>query len=139
VIEAAVSRGQYALAIIGMLAAAIAAFFYLRAGLLMYAAPAGSPASGPAGSGSVGSGASALVTDVPPDVTDGATLAGLKPVASIDGTAPGAVATLLAPPDTEIEVPLAVAIGLTVCVAFTIVAGVSSPVIDFARHATTLF
>jgi NADH-quinone oxidoreductase subunit N len=39
VIAAAVQRGQYALAIIGMLAAAIAAFFYLRVGVLMYSSP----------------------------------------------------------------------------------------------------
>ncbi len=36
VIEAAVQRGQYSLAIIAMLAAAVAAFFYLRVALLMY-------------------------------------------------------------------------------------------------------
>ncbi len=36
VISAAVQRGQYPLAIIAMLAAAVAAFFYLRVALLMY-------------------------------------------------------------------------------------------------------
>ena len=113
VIEAAVSRGQYALAVIGMLAAAIAAFFYLRAGLLMY-----SSAEGDAG-------------------LDRTLLVGLAPVASLDQG--GSVLTLEAPPTTAIRTPLPVAIGLTVCVAFTIFAGVSSPVIDFARHATTLF
>ena len=113
VIEAAVSRGQYALAVIAMLAAAIAAFFYLRAGLLMYT-------TGDADSG----------------VTS---LAGLAPVPSLDDVPAGSVLTLQAPPEATVETPLAVGIGLAVCVAFTIVAGVSSPVIDFARHATTLF
>ncbi len=127
VIEAAVGRGQYALAVIGMLAAAIAAFFYLRAGLLMYSTTDDTQMAG----GAADAGAS--------DVADGSTLAGLKPVPSVDGVAAGTVATLEAPPVAEIKVPLAVGIGLTVCVVFTIFAGVSSPVIDFARHATTLF
>jgi NADH-quinone oxidoreductase subunit N len=41
VVRAAVDQGQYALAVIAMLAAAIAAFFYLRLGILMYS-PSGS-------------------------------------------------------------------------------------------------
>jgi NADH-quinone oxidoreductase subunit N len=116
VIEAAVSRGQYALAIIGMLAAAIAAFFYLRCGLLMYSSDDGNTADG-----------------------SGASLAGLAPVPSLDGVPAGTVLTLEAPSEVAIKTPPAVAIGLTVCVVFTIFAGVSSPVIDYARHATTLF
>jgi NADH-quinone oxidoreductase subunit N len=114
VIEAAVSRGQYALAVIAMLAAAIAAFFYLRAGLLMYS----------------------TATDTDGSITS---LAGLTPIPSLDGVPAGSVLTLEAPPETAIRTPPAMAIGLTVCVVFTIVAGVSSPVIDFARQATTLF
>jgi NADH-quinone oxidoreductase subunit N len=39
VIAAAVERGQYVLAVIAMLAAAIAAFFYLRVTLIMYSTP----------------------------------------------------------------------------------------------------
>jgi NADH-quinone oxidoreductase subunit N len=39
VVRAAVDQGQYPLAVIAMLAAAIAAFFYLRLGILMYSAP----------------------------------------------------------------------------------------------------
>jgi NADH-quinone oxidoreductase subunit N len=114
VIEAAVSVGQYPLAVIGMLAAAIAAFFYLRLALLMYTEP-----------------------DATPDPAVDATLVGgLRPLPGLDD-GPGAVATLQAPPTTAISVPPAVAIGLAVCVAFTIFAGVSSPVIDFAQHATT--
>ncbi|HET6873774.1 MAG TPA: NADH-quinone oxidoreductase subunit N [Acidimicrobiales bacterium] len=44
VIQASVERGQYYLAVIAMVAAAVAAFFYLRVALLMYT-------SGPAGAG----------------------------------------------------------------------------------------
>jgi NADH-quinone oxidoreductase subunit N len=119
VIEAAVSSGQYALAVIGMLAAAIAAFFYLRAALLMYSAPS-----------TDGAGGTALETTF---------LVGLRPVPGLDQVPTGAVAVLEAPSDLAVKTPLAVAIGLTVCVAFTIFAGVSSPVLDYARHATTLF
>ena len=133
VIEAAVSRGQYPLAIIGMLAAAVAAFFYLRVGLLMYGAdPDVSPPYGaePAGG---------LASEPDSGGVDGTLTAGLAPVRSLDGEEAGTTLTLEAPSDTAIEIPLAVGIGLVVCVAFTIVAGVSSPVLDFARHATTLF
>jgi hypothetical protein len=49
------------------------------------------------------------------------------------------VATLEAPPATKVTIPFTVGITLAVCVAFTIFAGVSSPVLDFARHANMLF
>ncbi|MGI8493351.1 MAG: NADH-quinone oxidoreductase subunit N [Acidimicrobiales bacterium] len=128
VIQAALARGQYALAVIGMLAAAIAAFFYLRVALLMYR-PAG---------------------EERPD--DGALGAGLEPLAGMDpddlatagaasdtaGAASYGVA-LLAPPAGRVRVPATVAVTLVVCVAFTIFAGVSSPVIDLARDATLIF
>ncbi len=132
VITAAVNRGQYALAVIGMLAAAIAAFFYLRVGLLMYSSPE---------------------VDAEGEPTDGATLAGLQPIPGFDTPAlsagPGAVAAagsagsapvaLLPPPVGKIRIPFTVGVTLAVCVAFTIFAGVSSPVLDFAKQATTLF
>lgn len=130
VIIAAVDRGQYALAVIGMLAAAVAAFFYLRTGLLLYSSPEDRPGE---------------------EVTDGALTAGLAPIPGFDGpvpalsAGPGAEAAavaptaLQAPPEGPITVPPAVAISIAACVLFTIVAGVSSPVLDFARHATMLF
>jgi NADH-quinone oxidoreductase subunit N len=127
VIEAAVAQGQYPLAVIGMLAAAIAAFFYLRIGLLMY----GGTAEEVAAEGASGDGA--------PGDTDYTTVAGLANVRSLDGEPEGSVVTLEAAPETAIRIPAAVGIGLAVCVVFTIFAGVSSPVIDFARHATMLF
>ena len=48
VVSAAVDRGQYALAIIAMLAAAVAAFFYLRLAIVMYGSPADAAALGSA-------------------------------------------------------------------------------------------
>ena len=129
VIAAAVDKGQYALAVIGMLAAAIAAFFYLRVGLLMYSTPEVDPETEP---------------------SDGATLAGLAPIPGFDAPAlsagPGAAAAdgpvavgLEAPPQAPIKIPFPVGVTLVVCAAFTIFAGVSSPVLDFAKQATTLF
>ena len=53
VIQASVERGQYWLSVIAMLSAAIAAFFYLRVALLMYAGPAEGPLAG-AGAGAPG-------------------------------------------------------------------------------------
>jgi NADH-quinone oxidoreductase subunit N len=131
VIDAAVQRGQYPLAVIAMLAAAIAAFFYLRVALLVYSAPesgdepAASAASEPL---AVGGAAAAEV--------DGALTAGLRPVPTLDG--PTAVATLEAPPTTRLTVPPLLGIGLAVCVVFTVFAGVFPSVIDLARQATPL-
>jgi len=122
VISAAVQRGQYVLAIIAMLAAAVAAFFYLRVALIMY--------SGPPEGATIGAG----------PVDDGAMMAGLAPVSSLDGVAAaGSVATLEAPSEERIVIPFFVGLALAICVVFTIAAGVSSPLITFARDATTLF
>ncbi len=136
VIEASVQRGQYPLAIIAMLAAAIAAFFYLRIALLMYAgegeAAGPAPALEPAGGGAEAAGEAAGEAFV----ADGALTAGLQPVPSLDGAT--ATLTWEPPPEERIAIPPAVAATLAICVVFTIAAGVSSPIIDFARHATAM-
>jgi NADH-quinone oxidoreductase subunit N len=129
VISAAVQRGQYVLAVIAMLAAAVAAFFYLRVALLMYS---GDPAEGS------DSGSPAILGTGGP-VGDGAMMAGLAPVQSLEGLGTAATATLEAPSEERITIPLLVGLALAVCVGFTIFAGVSSPVITLARKATTLF
>jgi NADH-quinone oxidoreductase subunit N len=163
VISAAVQRGQYPLAIIAMLAAAVAAFFYLRVALLMYSSDPGEAAGEPPILGGEG-----------PE-EDGALTAGLRPIASLDvpatpipGVGPGpstvtppssetpAAATITAasretatkpapavalepPPVGPISIPFYVGLVLAVSVAFTIFAGVSSPIITLARQATMLF
>ncbi len=150
VISAAVQRGQYPLAIIAMLAAAVAAFFYLRVALLMYSSD---PAEGEGETPILGAGG--------PE-EDGALTAGLRPIASLDpqsapipavgsgpatltatssetATKPAAAATLEAPPVGPITIPFYVGLVLAVSVAFTIFAGVSSPIITLARQATMLF
>jgi NADH-quinone oxidoreductase subunit N len=123
VVQAAVEKGQYPLAIIAMLAAAVAAFFYLRVALLMYS-------TGPDARHGSGAAPGGLV----PAETS---MAGLEPVASLDGGT--ATATLEAPSQERIEVPLTVVVVLALCAAMTIAGGVSSVLIDFAHQATTLF
>ena len=127
VIQASVQQGQYVLAVIAMVSAAIAAFFYLRVALLMYTREPAVPAAGSSGTAS---GAAA-------PTIDRSELSGLEPVSSLDG--PTATATLEAPVDEPVEVPYLVGVALVICVVFTIAAGVSAPIIDFARHATLLF
>ena len=111
VVAAAVSQHQYVLAVLAMLAAAIAAFFYLRVAIFMY---------------------SPLPTD-----EDGASspTGGSGQLAVLGGLA------VAAPPETgRIVIPPGIAIALTVCLAFTIVFGVApQPLIHFAQHARPLF
>jgi NADH-quinone oxidoreductase subunit N len=171
VIDASVQRGQYPLAVIAMLAAAIAAFFYLRVALLMYAPASEEPAGGSVSSGSLpaggsvssgslpaealaSSGSSSPVPGASPEslgplaalegpsvpvqtVVDQTTSAGLQPVPSLDGA--NATATLADPPTGRITEPWPVVVALALCAAFTVFAGVTPVVIDFARSATTLF
>ena len=249
VISAAVQRGQYPLAIIAMLAAAVAAFFYLRVALLMYSpgpdgavepagaeraaagdmssgaaegAPvtvgAGAAGAGAAGAGAAGAGAAGVGAAAPAEagagvsptagarftfnggprdgdgpVLDHTLTAGLAPVPGLDdpvaagpagarslaasggtastaaggtastaagetastaagetastaagvtastGAGVAAAATLEAPPEGRIAMPVLVSVTLAVCAAFTIVAGVSAFMITFARQATMLF
>jgi NADH-quinone oxidoreductase subunit N len=130
VISAAVEKGQYALAVIAMLAAAIAAFFYLRLGILMYSSPSTGTGDG-----------SSSTTEEPAAGATGRPGApgsvGMAPAASVAVEAEEAVV----PPDPgRIRIPVAVGIALAICVAFTVVVGiVPTPVIDFARKATLLF
>jgi NADH-quinone oxidoreductase subunit N len=167
VISAAVQRGQYPLAVIAMLAAAVAAFFYLRVALLMYGSEGGvepaaavpaSPTPAPPQAG-VGDGPEPFDAGLVP-VTDGTLTAGLQPVPGLDwptSAGPSAVAVptgtgteaeaeaaaitaaLESPPAERVTVPRLVGVALAICVVFTIVAGVSTPVITFARQATMLF
>ena len=138
VIQAAIEQGQYYLAVIAMVAAAIAAFFYLRVGLLMYQAPVERDAEYGSGFGEglgddgviVGSGAGAS------SAVEGVSVAGLEPVPSIDGAV--ATVALQAPPTGRVLVPASSGVVIAVSVAFTIAAGVTSFVIDFARAAHSL-
>jgi NADH-quinone oxidoreductase subunit N len=142
VISAAVSSGAYPLALIAMIAAVIAAFFYLRVIVLMYS-PTG-PGVAPAGvGGGVGAGVGAGGYDAGPAPT--------APTAGPAGDAPGGVAvaerTAVAETATAegdegsvIHVPLLAGVGLFLSAAFTVFFGLyPAPLIDFAHQATLLF
>ncbi|MDP9073264.1 MAG: NADH-quinone oxidoreductase subunit N, partial [Actinomycetota bacterium] len=109
VVSAAVGRGQYPLAIIAMLAAAIAAFFYLRVAIFMY-----SPVDPPAG----------------PGAADGA--GGLGVLGGLALAAPPETGRITIP--TGVAIALGVCVGFTVVFGF-----IPGPLIYFARHATLLF
>ncbi|MDQ6615936.1 MAG: NADH-quinone oxidoreductase subunit N [Actinomycetota bacterium] len=117
VVAAAVGQHQYVLAVLAMLAAAVAAFFYLRVAIFMYSPLPSEAESEVAGGAGVGAGA------------------GRGGLAVLGGLA------LAAPPETgRIEIPAGITIALAICVAFTIVFGVApTPLIHFARHASLLF
>jgi NADH-quinone oxidoreductase subunit N len=165
VIQASVQEGQYYLAIIAMIAAAVAAFFYLRVALLMYASDAAHSVEGETdvfgaglapvpvldgppvgGNGAVGSRRSAM-SGAPGSgaaAGSGAALpsaaAGSGPALSSAVSRPAAdVVVLDAPPATASFVPSGTALVVAVSVAFTIAAGVSSFALDFAKAATSLF
>jgi NADH-quinone oxidoreductase subunit N len=127
VIEGAVGTpGGDALAVIAMLSAVIAAFFYLRLVLYMVSSPGVASA--------IGDGLDA------PDLVD---RAALSAGSSYEGEAAGAVATLQIPDTEEVlpgagAVPLSIATGIAICAGFTVLFGVwPSPIINFA-HAATL-
>ena len=152
VIQAAVNKGQYPLAVIGMLAAAIAAFFYLRIALLMYSSPsaeASEPTDGILTAGLTESGtihhgltnrllASAGMgqeADVPAGASPGP-----GAVAAAAAGNGGAEATALLPPaEGKVDVPPAMGLVIAVCAVFTVFAGVVPWIVDLARHATLAF
>jgi NADH-quinone oxidoreductase subunit N len=113
VISAAVDRGSYALAVVAMLAAVVAAFFYLRLIVIMYMGE--EPLAGTVAdetSPATASGAGSAVATQPQTTTADAAL---------------------------IDVPRGAAIAIGLALAFTVIAGVvPEPFLDFARHATLL-
>jgi formate hydrogenlyase subunit 3/multisubunit Na+/H+ antiporter MnhD subunit len=122
VIGAAIQQGQYALGLIGMLAAAIAAFAYLRIALMMYM---------PASATAPAAGAVAAAGD---EAFLGADLASDLPTIAAAGLSGRDTALALRPPPTaRLRVPVPVSAVVAVCVAFTIFAGVSTPVLSWAQ------
>jgi len=118
VISAAVEAHSYAIAIIAMLASVVAAFFYLRLIVVMYM------------------GEDQVLAGVGPETST----AGVGPeTATGDGAATSGDGGVLTAVTTRVEIPVAAALAIGLCLAFTIGAGLlPQPVIDFARHATVL-
>jgi NADH-quinone oxidoreductase subunit N len=136
VVLAAVSGGSVPLAVIAMVTAAIAAFFYLRVAVLMYASSA--PGEG-------GDGAAA-----PSKRTDGGAQIAWASPDGVSGTITTLNAELLmtdaAVPSTGeetpsvVRVPFLTSVAIGICVTVTVLFGiVPAPLLDFANHATLLF
>ncbi len=168
VVDAAVVAHSTPLAVVAMVTAAIAAFFYLRVAVLMYSPP--QPVGGPPGLEPIPLGGSEVLVEeewTPPAVGAAASAAGGVP-GGAEGPGPKAgydpkpwsgteravaVATernaglLLDRPDpiddpepTGVAVPGSVAVAIAVCVGVTVLFGLwPAPLLDFAHRATLFF
>jgi NADH-quinone oxidoreductase subunit N len=166
VVFAAIDVGYYPLAVIAMVTAVVAAYFYLRVAVLMYAGGGlGEPEGGTGGSAELDLdesmvGGSLITAAAPPEIPDagvavpeaerptgGGGLAWATP-----GSAGGVVTTLneqillgdeLEDEDTApepVHVPALGALAIGICTGVTVLFGVwPQPLIDFANHATLLF
>jgi NADH-quinone oxidoreductase subunit N len=122
VIEAVVSKGQYALGIIGMLGAAIAAFPYLRVALMMYVGPGSGRQRG-----------EDLVTETDQALQQ----SDLQGIMSAGLTGRDTALALRAAPTTRLRQRPATTAAIAICTVFTIFAGVSTPLLTMA-HSITL-
>jgi len=127
VVAASVDAHSYALAVIAMVTAAVAAFFYLRVAVTMYS-PAGAVADG------TGPGA------------DGVEAAPVGETGADPGSEPAGLSVLTEAPPSEavagrvVRVPALTWLAIGTCVAFTVVFGIiPGPIVDFAHQATLLF
>jgi NADH-quinone oxidoreductase subunit N len=136
VVLATVSAGAVPLGVIAMVTAAIAAFFYLRVAVLMYA-PTGSPSQ-------------PEVAPATPARTDGGAQIGWATPEGATGTITTLNAEIMladqapAPTSEEtpsvVKVPALTALAIGVCVAVTVVFGIiPAPLLDFAHQASLLF
>jgi NADH-quinone oxidoreductase subunit N len=141
VVIASVDGHSVPLAVVAMASAALAAFFYLRVTILMYASGDGQPdavvAAGGSGLAAASSGPAepsgfALATATRDRLNSSLLLEG-----DDEATAPTAPSEA---PGTRISVPLPAAVAIGICVAVTVVFGIiPAPVVDFAHKATLLF
>ncbi|MCU1494137.1 MAG: proton-translocating NADH-quinone oxidoreductase, chain [Acidimicrobiaceae bacterium] len=143
VVEAAVAAHSYALAVIAMGSAGVAAFFYLRVVFVMFSDVGIAGASDVSRGGGEIARAGAVAAEVR---EQDATLLG--------GAGASAVATLVAPAyvaapelapegtpsEPEVSVSPWVTTGLVLCVGATLVFGIwPQPLVDFAHQATLIF
>ncbi len=150
--------GGDALAVIAMVSAVIAAFFYLRLVLYMVSGPV--PAAGSETVGDPMPAASLESSEQPAGITatslesstnigaaahfESDTESETRSVATLESTSDGsvgAVTNALASGDSEAPpvIPLSVATAITICAGFTVLFGIwPSPIINFAHAATLL-
>jgi NADH-quinone oxidoreductase subunit N len=154
VVAAAVDVHSYALAVVAMVSAAIAAFFYLRVGITMYSpvGPVGDPIPGEVDGAAAASPPVEGATDPAAEA-----VAGPAGVPGVSEERPGldrrpgeAERTSLAlmteaPANADVahrvvRVPALTWVAISICGAFTVVFGIiPEPIIDFAHQATLLF
>jgi NADH:ubiquinone oxidoreductase subunit 2 (subunit N) len=161
VVFAAVGAGEVPLAVIAMVTAAVAAYFYLRVAVLMYAGGGlGEPEGGIAGSAELGADggmtAGGTITAGGQDNGTGGGLAWATPAAAAstvttlneqilldDEVVDDAGGDVDADVDPELEkvpVPALSGLAIALCTGVTVLFGVwPQPLIDFANHATLLF
>ncbi|HWE67723.1 MAG TPA: NADH-quinone oxidoreductase subunit N [Acidimicrobiales bacterium] len=140
VVLAGVTGGSVPLAVIAMVTAAIAAFFYLRVAVLMYA-PSGADSGRDSGGGAA--------SPAPARLDSGAQIGWASPEgvsgtistlnAELTLTDEAAAATSETTP-TVVPVPPLTGLAIGLCVAVTVVFGIwPQPLLDFANHASLLF
>ncbi len=151
VIAAVVQSRSYALAVIAMVSAVVAAFFYLRLVFYMYSSPEDVPfaAADPRGgldAVPVATGAHVEVVGSSVGRASGAGLSGGGAPGVAPGGARGGEAAVVdhpgspASPTEAIRVPPGAALGIGLCAVFTVLFGLwPGPVIDLAHKATLLF
>jgi NADH-quinone oxidoreductase subunit N len=130
VIEAAVKANSDALAVVAMVTAVIAAFFYLRVILLMYSSSLGLASSGAADE-SADVGRDRMAAASPSTSTAGS-------AAAAGAVVTAAAVDVAAADDGSGPIPVAptVAVSVAVCVAVTVLFGLwPAPVVNFAHHA----
>jgi NADH-quinone oxidoreductase subunit N len=166
VVSAAIDAGQVPLAVIAMVSAAIAAFFYLRLAALMYAPgrsagaePGTEPAVGDRGTGEIGARTPLAIVPghatlddadpaerpnlVPADLS-GAVATTTRANAVIlldeDAAAPDEVDEPAAAAPAAVAFPVLTAVVIGVCVGVTVLFGIwPAPLVEFAHRATLLF
>jgi NADH-quinone oxidoreductase subunit N len=143
VVIASVDAHSVPLAVVAMVSAGVAAFFYLRVAVLMYAPTEAGPEETAALGGSA----------VPAMAGGGVAPSSVFEVATANRSRLNAALLLEGDeaevePDPEVDVegrtriavPLPAAIAIGICVAVTIVFGIiPAPLVDFAHKATLLF
>lgn len=145
VVEAVVHGGSADLAVVAMVSAAIAAFFYLRLVLTMYAPPADA-ADTPDGAfdllaaGGAGPRSAGTVVEPALVATGEAGSVAVGEAGLVAAGEAGSVAVVSRPPtDDDLAIPAGVAFAVTLCVLVTVVFGIwPQPLTSFAHHATLM-
>jgi NADH-quinone oxidoreductase subunit N len=133
VVLATISAGAVPLAVIAMVTAAIAAFFYLRVAVLMYAPKADDGEQPPAARTAPEAGPSSWAS---PGAVSG-TISTLNAEILLADEAPAATSEET---PSVVPVPALTAVAIGLCLAVTVVFGVwPAPLLDFCRQATLLF